>query len=325
MPIDWSPFVEMVRARQRFLLMTHIKPDCDAIGSEIGMAEVLRQLGKTARVVIVGAMPNRYSFIDPDREVMTFKPSAPEFKDVDASIVLDTGTWNQLGEVGSHLRGLNVAKAVIDHHRTQDDLGGIALVDPSAEATARLVVEAADALGVKITPKAATALFVALATDTGWFRHANTTPATFLLAERLARAGAKPNKLYEALYEQNTLPRLRLIGLALERLQVAGAGRIAYTEIFQRDFADTGAGPGDTEDIVNYPRGVQGVEVALCFTEQPGGSVKVSLRSREAIDIGAVAETFGGGGHRLAAGCSVQGSVPEVRAKLLAALLPLVA
>jgi len=322
--IDWSPMVKLIHDHQRFLLMTHIKPDCDALGSEIGLAEVLRHLGKTVRIVIVGPWQNRYDFLDPEREIQTFKAANPDFRQTDAVIIVDTGTWNQIGDFGSFLRELPVAKAVIDHHRTQDDLGGIQCIDVQAEATGRLIAELADVLNVPLTPRAATALFTALATDTGWFRHPNTTPETFALAEKFVRLGAIPNRLYEYLYDQNTLPRLRLIGLILERLQVVADGKIGYTEVYLKDFVATGADANDTGDLVNYPRSVAGVEIAAFFTEQSNGCVRISLRSRDGYDVGQVAESLGGGGHRLAAGCSVQGSMADARTKVFQLLLPLV-
>src|SRR5262249_14502404 len=150
----------------------------------------------------------------------------------------------------------------------------VRLVDTSAEATGRLVFEALVALGVTPSPTAAGALFVAVAMDTGWFRHGNTTPATFALAAELVRHGARPTAGYEYLFEQSTLARMRLTGLVLERMQVAEGGRVAYTEIRRGDYEATGALPQDTEDLINYTRSVGGVEVGLFFMEQPRGGIK---------------------------------------------------
>src|SRR5262249_11689677 len=159
------------------------------------------------------------------------------------------------------LKSLDVPKVVIDHHLTQDDLGAVRLVDTSAEATGRLVYEALTALGGPLTPEAAHALFIALAMDTGWFRHQNTTPATFALAERLVAAGPRPPPAYAALFEQNTLGRMRLTGLVLQRLTLALGGLVCYSEIRKGDYEAAGAQPSDSEDLVNYTRAVAGVEV----------------------------------------------------------------
>jgi phosphoesterase RecJ-like protein len=235
-------------------------------------------------------------------------------------VVLDTGTWNQLGDFGPFLRKSGAAKVVIDHHQTQDNLGAVRFVDATAEATARLVAEAIAALGVPLSASAANHLFVALAMDTGWFRHANTTPATFALAEQLVQAGARPTLIYEQLFEQYTLSRLKLVGLVLNRLQVTDQGRIAYTEILRGDYEATGALPQDTEDLVNYTRSIAGVEVGLFFMEQPRGGTKVSFRSRARVDVARVAERFGGGGHRLASGAVLDAPLAEARARVLEAV-----
>src|SRR5262249_5828659 len=154
----------------------------------------------------------------------------------------------------------DVPKVVIDHHFTQDDLGALRLVDTTAEATGRLVYEACQALGIdRLSPEAAHALFVALAMDTGWVRHPSPTAETFCLADYLTRCGAKPDEIYEELFEQNSLPRLKLMGRVLERLTVTHGGRVAFTEVYLRDYEETAARPPDTEDLVNFARSVEGV------------------------------------------------------------------
>ena len=319
MALDWSPLVEFLRTHDRPLLMTHIRPDADGLGSQLAVHAALTALGKKPRVAIASKLLPRYAFLDPQRQVIEdFKPAA--FADRDCVVVLDTGTWNQLGDFGDWLKLSPVPRAVVDHHRTQDDLGGLQFVDTTAEATGRLAYEITRALGAPISKESANHLFVALATDTGWFRHPNATPATFALASVLAELGAEPTKLYEHLYEAAPLARFRLTGVALERLQVRAGGRVAFTEIYLSDYAKTGAAPGDTEDLINYPRSVEGVEVGLVFIEQPGGGTKISFRARSRVDVSKVAEQFGGGGHRLASGARTNLPVPETRDRVLAAI-----
>jgi phosphoesterase RecJ-like protein len=316
MPLDWTPFVELVRRPRRFLLTTHVRPDADGLGSMLALAEALEHLGKECRLVIASTWPPRYNFLDPGRHIERFAPPGDAWRDAEAVVVLDTGTWNQLGDFGPFLRGLAVPKAVLDHHLSQDDLGALRLVDTTAEATGRLVREATLALGVLLTPAMADRLFAAVAMDTGWFRHSNTTPATFTLAAELEAAGANPTTLYEQLFEQNTLPRLRLMGLVLDRLQVVQGGRVAYTVLHRDDYAATGAVPQDTEDLVNFPRSLAGVEVGMFLMEQPRGGVKVSFRSRT-LDVARLAGQFGGGGHRLAAGATLDGTLADACARVL--------
>jgi phosphoesterase RecJ-like protein len=321
MPLDWTPFVDLVRRSRRLLLTTHVRPDGDGLGSMLALSEMLQTLGKEAALAVASSIPPRYAFLDPAGKVQRFETPTDAHRTVDAIVVMDTGTWNQLGDIGPFLRSLNVPKLVIDHHVTQDDLGAVRLVDTSAEATGRLTWEAIAALGLTPTPSAASALFVALAMDTGWFRHNNTTPATMVLAGRLIECGAKPTELYEALFERNSLGRLKLTGLVLSRMQVTPDGLVAYTELRREDYDATGATPQDTEDLVNYPRSVAGAEVGLFFMEQPRGGVKVSFRSRSRVDVAKVAEGFGGGGHRLASGAVLNTTLDEARRRVLDAVL----
>jgi bifunctional oligoribonuclease and PAP phosphatase NrnA len=321
MACDWLPLVDLIRRHQTFLLMTHIRPDADGLGAQLALRDALMAMGKTARVVIASPLPPRYRFLDPDRTVIeNFTLPGDSFRNVDAIFVLDTGTWGQLGEFGEFMKSMAVPKAVIDHHRTQDDLGGLAFVDTSAEATGRLVFEIIRALDVPLSAAAAHHLFMALALDTGWFRHPNTTAASFALAHELVSAGANPSPLYEQLYECAPLGRLKLVGVALSRLQVVSDGLVAFTEVRLADYAACAAVPGDTEDLINYPRAIDGVEVALIFIEQPEGGTKVSFRARSRIDVSKLCEHFGGGGHKLAAGARLDTTLDEAKCRVLAAV-----
>jgi phosphoesterase RecJ-like protein len=317
--VDWSPLVAFLRNHDRPLLMTHRNPDADGLGSQLALHDALQGLGKQPRVAIPNKLPSRYEFLDPKRTVIEdFRPES--FRDRDCVLVLDTGTWNQLGDFGEWLKSSPLPRAVVDHHRTQDDLGGKQFVDVSAEATGRLTHEIILALGASLSAGAANHLFMALATDTGWFRHPNTTPATFALASELVAAGANPTLLYEQLYEAAPLSRFKLIAVALERLQVRVGGAVAFTEIYLKDYAATHSMPGDTEDLINYTRSIEGVEVGLVFIEQPDGSTKISFRSRSKVDVSKIAERFGGGGHKLASGARLKGPLPEVREEILKAI-----
>jgi len=320
MPLDWSPFVALVERHQRFLLTAHIRPDGDALGSLLALADGLEAKGKTVQAAIASSIPPRYDFLDPEKRVVPFRAPGDEYRHAEVVVVLDTGTWNQLGDFGALLKAHAGPRVVIDHHLTQDDLGATRFVDTKAEACGRLAYDALTALGAPIGPKTAERLLVALGMDTGWFRHQNTSPATFDLASRLVAAGAVPTRIYELLFEQNSLGRVRLTGLVLSRMEVLHAGRIAITEVRRGDYEATGATPQDSEDLVNYTRSIAGVEVGLFLLEQPRGGVKVSFRSRDAVDVSRLAERFGGGGHRLASGAIVDAPLADVRARVLAAV-----
>ena len=320
MPLDWTPLVNVIKQNQRFLLTTHIRPDADGLGSLLALAEALQSRGKEVRRMVASSWPPRYDFLDPQKTIERFTLPGDIEPSPDVVVILDTATWNQLGDFATLLPRLPAVKIVIDHHVSWDEMGALRFTDTSAEATGRLVHEVIAALGIPLTPSMAHHLFAAVATDTGWFRHSNTTAATFGLAEKLVAAGARPTPLYEQLYEQSTLPRMRLTGTVLSRLEVVDEGRVALTYVQRDDYHTTGANPPDTEDLVNFTRAIVGVEVGIFFMEQPRGGVKVSLRSRSRVDVAAVAKSFGGGGHRQASGAIVEGSLAEVRARVLAAV-----
>jgi phosphoesterase RecJ-like protein len=318
MALDWQPLRDLVASASRILLTTHTRPDGDGLGSCKGLAAALRQLGKQVWIVIPGHFPERYRFLDPEKEIIEFSPErAEELRQADAAMVLDTGTWNQLGNFAEFFRSLQVPKLVIDHHVTQDDMGAVRLVDTSAEAVGRLAYDAIQALGGTVTPASANALFTALAMDTGWFRHSNTSSATFQLAARLVEAGAQPHALHPLLFERNSLGRMKLMGYVLNRLLLAAGGRIGHSCILKTDYAATGAVPPDSEDLVNLTTNILGVDVGLLFMEQPAGGVKISFRSKGGVNVGKIAEFLGGGGHPPAAGAIVQAPLAEVREQVL--------
>jgi phosphoesterase RecJ-like protein len=298
-----------------------MRPDCDAIGSEIAFALALRSRGKTVRIVNGDVVPPHIAFIDPnhDVEVLGRDVSAADLR-CDVLVVLDTSAWSQLGPMADVVRRSPAQKIVIDHHLSEDDFGALMFKDPTAESTGRLVLEAIDALGVELTPAIATPLFAAIATDTGWFRFPSVTAATFEAAAELVAAGAQPHVVFAALYEQNTLPRLLLQGRILSNAKADLGGRLLWTSITQADLRELGAESTDTEDVINRLLGVAGVEVALLFLEMGPRETKVSLRSRSPIDVREIAERFGGGGHRAAAGVRYPGPLADAEPAVLDAV-----
>jgi phosphoesterase RecJ-like protein len=322
MSINWPRFVEVIKSHQRFLLVSHIRPDCDALGSELGMAGILEALGKQVRIVNGQATPPNYQFIDPQRRIKAINVDVQpaDLDDVEVLMVLDTSAWAQLGPMADVVKSTKAKKIVLDHHMSSDDLGAELFKDVQAEATGRLVLEAAHQLGVQLTREIATPLFAAIATDTGWFRFASTTGGTYRAAAELLEAGARPNEIFNALYEQDTLARLRLMGCILCSAKTELEGRLIYTVVQQKDFKATGALPSDTEDIVNMTLNVGGTQMAVIMVEQPNGGFKISFRSRSNVDCSKLAEQFGGGGHKAAAGAFVPGTLAEAQAQVLDAV-----
>ncbi len=319
MSIDWPAFVEIVRNHERFLLTSHIRPDCDALGSELGMAWVLEQLGKDVRVVNGQATPPNLAFLDPEHRIQAIHQEVrpEELNDRQVLMILDTSAWAQLGPMGEVIKTLPALKLVLDHHLGEDELGATLFKNTSAEATGRLVMEAAEHLGVTLQAPASDALFAALATDTGWYRFPSTSPGTYRLAAKLMECGASPPRIYRDLYEQETVGRMRLRGMILSRLVTELEGRFVHTYVRHADFAQAGAVPQDTEDAINLSLSVSGTEFAVILVEQATGGFKLSFRSRCALDCSQIAAHFGGGGHKAAAGGFINEPFESARAHVL--------
>lgn len=303
MTVQWDVLAQRIHAANRFVLTSHIRPDCDALGSEMGMAGILRQLGKEVRVVNGHPTPPSLSFIDPENIIeVVGETTAAADVDGDCMIVLDTSAWAQLGPMGDVLRNFQGQKLCIDHHVGEDDLGTEFFKDTRAEATGHLIAKLAKHMQVTITKPMATALYAAIATDTGWFRFGSTTSETYRVIAELLDCGAVPAEIYGELYERDTLGRIRLRGRILSRTQAELDGKLVYTHVLKDDFTQTGAVASDTEDAINLTLAIQGTQVAVIFVEQQTGGCKMSFRSRCAVDCNELAREFGGGGHKAAAG-----------------------
>lgn len=319
MNIDWSPLQKLITAHQVFVITSHVRPDADAIGSEIGLAQVLQALGKTTRIVNTSATPPNLKFLDQANEVRQLGTTAtPEdILTAEVQLIVDTSAWQQLSDVGKVYREGKAPRVVIDHHVSSDDMQAIELKDTSREATGALIYELAGVLGVKPNPIAAQAIFAAIATDTGWYRFSATTSETYRIAGELIQCGANPAAIFRDLYEQGTLARVLLAGRILSRVKMDADGKLAYTSVSQEDFAETGALPSDTEDLVNECLKIAGTQAAFIAIEQANRQVKVSFRSRNEVNVAAIAEKFHGGGHRQAAGATFPGPLTQAVAQAL--------
>jgi phosphoesterase RecJ-like protein len=307
--IDWQRFAKIVHSASTIILTVHHRPDGDCIGSVLAMHQILRHLGKDVRVVAPHKTPPTLAFLDPHNDIACLENMTDEerhwFQSADLFFVLDTSSWAQLGEMATPFRESPAKKIVLDHHIKGDDIGAEKFIDPEAEATGTLVVRAADALGVPLTAEIAQTVFAALATDTGWFRFSSVTPETFRMAARLMDAGAKPDRMYRELYEQESLGRIRLIGRTLSKTEMYSDGQFLVSWILIEDFEAAGARSSDSEDIVNMLLQVREGKMAILISELKDKTFKVSFRSRCAVDCSILAAQFGGGGHKKAAGASL--------------------
>jgi phosphoesterase RecJ-like protein len=322
MDIDWRPLVEVIQQRDRFLITSHLRADCDAIGSELALARTLEALGKRAAIVNSDEVPEHIEFMDPEGRigVLGGNVTLEALRGFDVLIVVDTSAWVQLGRMAEVLRGFSGVRVVIDHHVSEDDLGALVFKDDHAEATGRLILQLGEALGVNLTPEIAQPLLTAIATDTGWFRFSSVTAHTFTALAKLTAAGASPARAFAQLFEQHSLPRLHLRGRILDHVKPECNNRLLWTYVTAEDFRECGAQLTDTEDAINLLLTVKGVETAVLFVELEPEQTKVSLRSRSDFNVHEIAEKFGGGGHRAAAGVTYRGPMAEAQQAILDAL-----
>jgi len=310
---DFDRLLDLIRERDKFLITTHEGPDGDALGSLLGMHELLGYLGKDSVMFLAASefpLPSEYRHI-PLENVFHEAPA-----DLDDRVVvfLDCGNPDRMPVDFLIEPGRTVVN--IDHHHDNTDFGDPFFVDPGASSTAEIVFRIARALDVTLTAPMATALYIGIVTDTGKFMYDSTSPATHAAAAELLEAGVEVGEVSQRVYESLPVEKVALLGRALGNLRVDCAGRVITTHVTADDFAATGAGEEMTEGIVDHLRSVEGVEVAAVVRDRVGGEAgekKISLRSgMPGIDVSQIARDFGGGGHVKAAGCSSNLSYDEI-------------
>ena len=304
----------ILRDHQRFAVLGHVRPDGDALGSQLALALSLQQLGKEVRVWNEDGMLEKYSFL-PRAELLTKPPSSPE--NVDVAIALDTAIQNRLGTA---LAAVRTAKIWIniDHHLSNPGYGNIAYVDPSAPATAEIVFRLIKSQGLPFNHDIAENLYAAISSDTGSFQYPQTSARTFEIAAELIRTGLDVGRLSQQLYENYPRRRLELLRELLRTMRFERGGRVASFSLSLATAKKLGVLPEDNEGLIDHLRAIRGVIVAVFFEELADGKVRVSMRSKnDKVNVCAICEKFGGGGHVLAAGARVKGSLVEVETKIL--------
>lgn len=320
MPQTATPdaLLQRLRKGRRFLLTSHANPDGDAIGSELGLARVLRALGKSAWIWNRDVVPPLYQPLPgAERIHVGTEPPAGFPDDFDAVIVLECPDPERTG-LGPAIAAVPMLN--IDHHLGNQLYGAVNWVDSAAPAVGEMVHRLAIDLHATIDPDTATLLYLTLASDTGGFRFSNAGVRAFEAAASLVRLGAQPERVAEWLYESQPVGSVRLLGEMLASLTLHDEGRVASVELTRAMFVRAGAAPGDSEGLIDTPRSVAGVQATLLLKETDDGRLKVSMRSRGAVDVERIARAHGGGGHRNAAGCTVDGSIGEVRSTFVAEL-----
>jgi phosphoesterase RecJ-like protein len=299
---EFDRLVTAIRGGGRFVVSSHQRPDGDAIGSAVGMSLALRAMGKTADVVMDALPPH---FLRPFPHVGEIQITREIADSYDGALIMECSALDRTG-----IAGLDRSPVFnIDHHVGNTGYGAINWVDESAAACGEMVYTLVEGLGAPLTPEIATHVYLALLTDTGSFHFSHITPRSFEIARRCVEAGADPQWIARTHYDSSTLARVKLFGSVLNAMQLDHSGRVALLTLTQETAAAAGGSFDDTDGIINFPLSVKDIQAVGFLKEAGPGEWRVSMRSKDAVDVGAIARSYGGGGHRNAAGCSASGEL----------------
>ena len=308
-------FKKILRENQRFLLLSHVNPEPDTIGAALSFYHYLKASGKDVRVYNADGVPSFMRFM-PHAKIITTRIPAGRF---DVAICVDAGSTDMLG---GHFDTVKRKITVnIDHHRTNTLYGDLNIVDPDASAACELMYALFEKAGIPVDRTVAALLLAGIIYDTGSFRYRNTTSKTLKTAAELMGLGADIGDISERLYENQSLGRLKLLKMVLDTLELSSDGRIASVELTRNMYEATGTTKEDSEGLIDYPKSIAGVVVAVLFREVKQGKYKISLRSKSNVTISEIAEQFGGGGHKNAAGCTMDGLLFDIKNKVFAKIV----
>lgn len=306
--------LRLIKANQSFFVVSHENPDCDALGSTIAMALVLRELGKDVIMYNADGVPGHLRFLPGCSGVTDSLDSLGN--GVDVVMLLDCADFSRPGKEFERLVSKNgFTFAFVDHHASNDTSSEYCLVDENASSTGVILYRMIKRLGISLSPDVAECLFSTIVGDTGSFRYSNTCSETFMIAADLVDRGADPEKISRFIYDNEPLRKVMLRTLAMNTLEVDG--KIAFLHVSSEMFHQTGTEKEHTEGIVSMARSIEGVEVAVFLRQESAIDWKVSLRSKEYVDVAQIAGRYGGGGHRRAAGCVISAPLATVKRRLL--------
>jgi phosphoesterase RecJ-like protein len=312
---DHRAFTGLTERGRLYVLVTHVNPDGDAVGSQVGLGRYLQSLGREVRIVNQDATPRELAFLEFDGPIAeAYDPARHDglLDAADAIVLVDNSAPDRLGTMEAPCRSRVAKTFCIDHHPTRQSAWAGNVIDTSASATAILVYELTRARGYVPDRAAADALYAGLATDTGFFRFNSTSPRALRIAAELLELGADPTRCYREVYERNSPQYTRLLGRALAGLTLSPDGSVGSVSVTRAMVEACGADGVDTSEVTTPVLAVDGVLVAILFRELSGGKVKVSLRSKGALDVQQLAAEFGGGGHRNASGIVMPGGFDEI-------------
>ncbi|HAO92433.1 MAG: hypothetical protein A2X93_06925 [Deltaproteobacteria bacterium GWC2_56_8] len=316
--------VEEIRKGKKFLVVSHVSPEGDAVGSLLGVALALRSIGKDVTAYLEDPVPDLFKFLPGAETVVHSLEGAGPF---DATFAVDCGQRERLGKGFVNLKA--PGRVVnIDHHATNDCFGDVNVIVPDASAAGELVYDLCKAADIHINRDIAVNLYVAIHTDTGSFRYSSATADAFIKAGELVRLGAEPWDISRRVYENHPARKYKLLGMVLSTLEIieaanngaegSGIPRIATLVVTKDMFRQTGAEKDQADGFVNYARGIEGVDVGVLFRETGQEEYKVSMRSKGDVDVAEISQGFGGGGHRNAAGFTMKGSLDFVKTEVVA-------
>ncbi len=302
----------IIQKGKNFLVSCHVGPDGDAMASMLAMGLGLEQMGKEVTYFNEDMVPESLKFLPSANKVIN---KLDVQKKYDAAFVMDCGSFARLGAQFSKFKG-HQTLVNVDHHISNDMYGDLNIVVADAASSGEVVWLILKSMGCTLTPDIATNIYCTLVTDTGSFRYSNTNEHVLTLAAQMVGAGANPRLVAQNLFESQSYIAFVLLARVLDRLKRSPDGRYGWSVIFQKDLKETGADYEMTEEFINYPRAIRGVEVAALFKELEDESFKVSLRSKPSADVSKICQEFGGGGHKAAAACIIKGSFDDVSQKI---------
>ncbi|MEI7836398.1 MAG: DHH family phosphoesterase [Planctomycetota bacterium] len=300
-------------------MIAHCRPDGDTLGSMLALTTSARAAGKIAHMMVDDEIPAKYGFLFPHERPLRGTALDALAESVDRIVIVDTSAVSQLDNLAPVLGRYSQKTVVIDHHAPGDRIAAVQWTDTTAAAAGVMVAQLLAALDWPVGPVQAEALLAAVTSDTGWFRFANTNPAALHLAADWVAMGVRPDELYARLYQTARPQQLALVARMLGTLELYHNDKLAVMTIRRADFAATGARGDETENLVNEALRIGSVETAALLVENQGPLVRVNLRSREAVDVAALAREFGGGGHRRAAGLRSSEPIDALKKRLVEA------
>jgi phosphoesterase RecJ-like protein len=307
--------VDKIMESNKIAIMSHIMPDGDNVGSSLALYNALKKSGKDVYLILDDEIPKIYKFLKNSDKVE--RPG--QYESFDAVIALDCGDAGRLGKSRLYLENNFVIN--IDHHISNDEFGDLNLVDSNAAATAEIIYQIIKILGIEMDSEIAECLYTAIVTDTGQFQYSNTTSETHQIIGDLIRSGVNVSLMFERIYQNSSKEKVMLMKTALDTLEFFHDDRISCISLTLEQMRRINAAEEDSDGIINLARDIECVEVAIFLKELEPGRIKVGLRSKKSVDVASVSLQFGGGGHVRAAGCTLNGTIEDVKAKVLDAVI----